>query len=294
MFKKLPPLKSLLAFSAASRSNNFSIAAKELFITQSAVSHQIKNLEQFLGCKLFYRDGKQLKLTEEGTLLSSTVNQGFDQIISVVEQLTGQMKAALQFGVISTFAIHRVTPELPALIERHPKLDLRLRMISCGDPVTSLNLDMFINDQPIEHVSYECEKLKIETYHVVASPEVAKTLRNCPPKDWSQKAKFIDIQDVDVWDSWCERHEVAIESRDTQYFSHTILMLQAALSGQGLVLLGESLIQKELASGQLVKVSELPISFDDDGFYFIWHKRRKNDPNIRLVKNWLYGLLKTY
>ena len=178
------------------------------------------------------------------------------------------------------------------LIKKHPKLDLRLRMISCGDPVTSLNLDMFINDQPIEHVSYECEKLKIETYHVVASPEVAKSLTDCSPQDWGKKAKFIDIQDVDVWDIWCEKHTLAIESRETQYFSHTILMLQAALSGQGLVLLGESLIQKELATGQLVKVVDLPVSFDDEGFYFLWHKRRKHDPNVRLVKNWLYGLLK--
>ena len=68
MFRKLPPLKSLLAFAAASRSQSFSHAAKELYITQSAVSHQIKNLEEFLGHKLFYREGKVLKLSIEGQL----------------------------------------------------------------------------------------------------------------------------------------------------------------------------------------------------------------------------------
>jgi len=56
-------------------------------------------------------------------------------------------------------------------------------------------------------------------------------------------------------------------------------------------LLGETLIRDELKSGELVKLSDKPIVFPDDGFYFAWHKRRKNDPNIRLLKNWLMGLL---
>jgi len=291
MFRKLPPLKSLLAFSAASRNHSFSQAADDLFITQSAVSHQIKNLEQFLGCKLFYRDGKTLKLTDEGQLLSVTVNQGFDQVISVVEQLTGQLDNALQFGVSSTFAVHRVTPEMSELIRKYPKLDLRLRMLSCSDPLTELDLDVILYDNPIKHISYECEKLKPEAYYPVASPALAEQLKHQSPHEWSQTTKFIDLQDLDLWDDWFRFIEQAIPEKQTQYFSHNILVMQSALNGQGIALLGETLIKKELASSQLVKLYGKPLFFNQDGFYFSWHKRRKNDPNIRLLKNWLKRLV---
>lgn len=291
MFRKLPPLKSLLAFSAASRSHSFSQAGDDLYITQSAVSHQIKNLEQFLGCKLFFREGKNLKLTEEGQLLSLTVNQGFDQMLSVIEQITGQLDNALQFGVSSTFAVHRITPEMSELGQKNPTLDLRLRMLSCGDPITELDLDVILYASPIDHISYECEELKQEAYYPVASPEIAKKLENIKPEQWHKSAKFIDLQGLDVWNDWFNAFKLVMPEKQTQYFSHTILIMQAVLSGQGIALLGETLIKKELTSGQLVKISDEPMSFEEDGFYFSWHKRRKNDPNIRLLKNWLLSLV---
>ena len=80
-------------------------------------------------------------------------------------------------------------------------------------------------------------------------------------------------------------------NNNIQYFLHSILILKAVIAGQGITLLGETLIRNELQSGELVKLSDTAIVFPDDGFYFAWHKRRKNDPNIRRLKNWLTGLL---
>jgi LysR family glycine cleavage system transcriptional activator len=89
MFKQLPPLKSLLAFAAASRCKHFSRAADELHITQSAVSHQIKNLEEFLGHRMFFRQGNQLQLTEEGKTFANAINPAFDQMLIATKALTG-------------------------------------------------------------------------------------------------------------------------------------------------------------------------------------------------------------
>ena len=290
MFRKLPPLKSLLAFAAASRSNNFSLAAKELYITQSAISHQIKNLEEFLGHKLFYREGKTLRLSPEGQLYAQTVNQSIEQIISATQELVGHHDNILQFGVSSTFAIHRITPELNDLYQRYSELDIRLRMLSCSDVITALDLDVILYDHPIEHISYECIELKNEAYYPVANAQLAKQLGSLPT-EWHEQTVFIDIETVDLWQDWFKEQELDLIDTNIQYFGHTILILKAVLAGQGIALLGETLICNELACGELVKLSDSPITFSDDGFYFAWHKRRKNDVNIRILKNWLLGLL---
>ena len=290
MFKKLPPLKSLLAFSAASRSQSFSSAAKELYITQSAVSHQIKNLEEFLGQKLFYREGKVLKLSPEGQLYAQKVNQSIEQLISATQELIGHHDSVIQFGVSSTFAIHRITPELNGLYQRHKELDIRLRMLSCSDDITALDLDVILYDHPIEHVSYECIQLKNEAYYPVANAELASKL-STSPIEWQKETTLIDIETVDLWQDWFQEQGLELVDTNIQYFLHSILILKTVIAGQGITLMGETLIRDELKSGELVKLSDTPIVYPEDGFYFAWHKRRKNDPNIRHLKNWLIGLL---
>jgi len=289
MFSKLPPLKALLSFAAASKCQSFSQAAKELYITQSAVSHQIKNLEEFLGHKLFYREGKVLKLSIEGQLYAQKVNQSIEQIICATQELIGQPDNVLQFGVSSTFAIHRIAPELNGLYQRHNKLDVRLRMLSCSDVITALDLDVILYDHPIEHISYECIKLKNEVYYPVANAKLASKL-NISPKQWPKETTLIDIETVDLWSDWFKQQGLELVDTNIQHFLHSILILKTVIAGQGISLLGETLIRDELKSGELVKLSDTPIVFPDDGFYFAWHKRRKNDANIRLIKNWLIGL----
>ena len=290
MFRKLPPLKSLLAFSAASRSQSFSSAAKELYITQSAVSHQIKNLEEFLGQKLFYREGKVLKLSPEGQLYAQKVNQSIEQLISATQELIGHHDSVIQFGVSSTFAIHRITPELNGLYQRHKELDIRLRMLSCSDDITALDLDVILYDHPIEHVSYECIQLKNEVYYPVANAELVDKL-STSPIEWQKETTLIDIETVDLWQDWFQEQGLELVDTNIQYFLHSILILKTVIAGQGITLMGETLIRDELKSGELVKLSDTPIVYPEDGFYFAWHKRRKNDPNIRHLKNWLIGLL---
>jgi len=290
MFSKLPPLKSLLSFAAASRCQSFSQAAKELYITQSAVSHQIKNLEEFLGHKLFYREGKLLKLSTEGQLYAQKVNQSIEQLISATQELIGQPDNVLQFGVGSTFAIHRIAPELNGLYQRHNNLDIRLRMLNCSDVITALDLDVILYDHPIEHIAYECIKLKTEVYYPVANAELASKL-NTSPTQWPKETTLIDIETVDLWPDWYKQQGLELAETNIQHFLHSILILKTVIAGQGITLMGETLIRDELKSGELVKLSDTPIVFPDDGFYFAWHKRRKNDANIRLLKSWLIGLI---
>jgi len=163
-------------------------------------------------------------------------------------------------------------------------------MLSCSDVITALDLDVILYDHPIDHISYECIQLKNEVYYPVANAELAKKLSTSPSK-WQKETTLIDIETVDLWQDWFKEQGLELVKSKIKYFLHSILILKTVIAGQGVTLLGETLIRDELKSGELVKLSDKPISFSDDGFYFAWHKRRKNDPNIRLLKNWLMGLL---
>lgn len=291
MLKQLPPLKSLLAFAAASRSKNFSRAADELCITPSAISHQIKKLENQLGHKLFYREGNQLLLTPAGETLAQTVNPAFEQIVSATKILTGQQESALQFGVSSAFAVHRLTPQLSDLNQRYPHLDIRLRMLTCEDNIDNLDLDILLLDRPYQHIAYEYVALKTECYFPVASPTVADKLKALCPTQWQKHTQLIDIQGVNSWQTWFGQNYNNHTADNYQLFGHTLLMLQAVIAKQGIALIGESLIVNELANSSLVKLTANPFNFADDGFYFCWHKRRQQDRNITTIKHWLIELL---
>jgi len=291
MHKYLPPLKSLVAFSAASRCQNFSLAADELCITQSAISHQIKSLENFLGQKLFIRNGKSLALTEDGLQFSKVVNQSLENISLSAKYLIGDADKSIQLGVSSTFAIHQVAPKLSLLAERHPNLDVRLRMLSCSDDIPALNLDVVVYDRPLEHVAYDSELLKLEDYFAVATPDIAAKLQGISVDKWLNVAKFIDLQGIDTWSEWLQVRKVSDTPVNKLFFSHSILMVQAALNGQGIALLGETIIQQELVTGKLVKLDHNAMQFQRDGFYFHCHRRRTKDSNVRILKNWLTSLM---
>ena len=146
---KLPPLKALPVFEAVARLNSFSLAADELAVSQSAVSHQIKQLETYLGEQLFWRSGRTLSLTDEGRQYLDAVSSALLQIERASEQILGHEESLLRLSVFSSFAVRWLVPRLPDLKRLHPQLDLALEM-SSGNPVLSDRVaDCFITVKPI-------------------------------------------------------------------------------------------------------------------------------------------------
>ena len=133
---KLPPLRALPVFEAVARLNSFSLAAEELSVSQSAVSHQIKQLETYLGEKLFWRQGRTLTLTDEGRQYLDAVGSALLQIERASEQLLGREEARLRLSVFSSFAVRWLVPRLPELQRLHPQVELSLEM-STENPVLS-------------------------------------------------------------------------------------------------------------------------------------------------------------
>ncbi len=283
-------LKALHTFSVASRYLNFSKAATELFITPSAVSHQIKRLEESLGCQLFEKKGTQLYLTPDAQLYSIVLNQCFEQIHDATRTLTGYKKNVIQIGVDAAFAVQRLTPELGLWQESHPDLDLRVRMVSCEDNLAELDLDVIFS-RKISHALYDSTQLATEKYYPVCSRTLAIGIGSKNLAQIISSHALIDLSDVDGWRLW---HQVrGSQMSDTSrviYFSHTLLMIQAALSGQGIALLEKTLIKNELDTGELVLLENEGFVPVESRYYFSSHKRRKGDRNITTLKNWIAAL----
>ena len=121
------PLNALRAFEASARHLSFTRAAIELRVTQAAVSHQVKGLEQRLGASLFRRLPRGLALTDEGLALLPVLRDSFERMGDVLERFSaGKVMEVLSVGVVGTFAVGWLLPRLPAFREAHPFVDLRL------------------------------------------------------------------------------------------------------------------------------------------------------------------------
>lgn len=127
MSKRLPPLNALRVFDAAARHLSFTRAADELFVTQAAVSHQIKSLEDFLGLKLFRRRNRSLLLTEEGQSYFQDIKEIFSQLTEATRKLQARSaKGALTVSLLPSFAIQWLVPRLTSFNSAYPGIDVRI------------------------------------------------------------------------------------------------------------------------------------------------------------------------
>ena len=131
MSKRLPPLNALRVFDAAARHLSFTRAADELFVTQAAVSHQIKSLEDFLGLKLFRRRNRSLLLTEEGQSYFQDIKEIFSQLTEATRKLQARSaKGALTVSLLPSFAIQWLVPRLSSFNSAYPGIDVRIRPLT--------------------------------------------------------------------------------------------------------------------------------------------------------------------
>src|SRR3954454_2984455 len=127
MGRRLPSLNALRAFEAAARHESFTKAALDLFVTQGAVSHQVKALEEELGLKLFRREHQKLVLTDAGRFYLEAVRDAFDRISDATDRVVQQQNSGvLTVSVSPNFASKWLVPRLGTFVASHPEIDLRI------------------------------------------------------------------------------------------------------------------------------------------------------------------------
>ncbi|EGC3417737.1 transcriptional regulator GcvA, partial [Salmonella enterica] len=171
MSKRLPPLNALRVFDAAARHLSFTRAAEELFVTQAAVSHQIKSLEDFLGLKLFRRRNRSLLLTEEGQSYFLDIKEIFSQLTEATRKLQARSaKGALTVSLPPSFAIQWLVPRLSSFNSAYPGIDVRIQAVDRQEDKLADDVDVAIFYGRGNWPGLRVEKLYAEYLLPVCSP----------------------------------------------------------------------------------------------------------------------------
>ena len=238
MSKRLPPLNALRVFDAAARHLSFTRAADELFVTQAAVSHQIKSLEDFLGLKLFRRRNRSLLLTEEGQSYFQDIKEIFSQLTEATRKLQARSaKGALTVSLLPSFAIQWLVPRLTSFNSAYPGIDVRIQAVDRQEDKLADDVDVAIFYGRGNWPGLRVEKLYAEYLLPVCSPLLLtgdKALKT--PADLAQHTLLHDASRRD-WQTYTRQLGLShINVQQGPIFSHSAMVLQAAIHGQGVAL----------------------------------------------------------
>ena len=288
MGRRLPPINAMRVFEAAARHLSFTNAADELQVTQAAVSHQIKALEEWLGVMLFQRLNRGLKLTEEGEMYIGPLTQAFDLMGEATAKLIDKdNRNMLTVSSVSSFASIWLAPRLKNFRDRFKGMNVRLVTRAMDSDLLvkgEVDLDIRYGDGKWQHV--QVDPFLTESLFPVCSPEL---LKKTPLKTYQDLANITLLHDEMVfgWEEWLEGLGVEdVNFTKGPIFSDSQLVLQAAINGEGVALGRGALVADALAKGTLVEPfgDRMPSSFS---YYLVSTKNTSDQYKIRVFKNWL-------
>ncbi|HRE61039.1 MAG TPA: transcriptional regulator GcvA [Micropepsaceae bacterium] len=292
--RKLPPLNALRAFEATARLKSVSKAAAELSVTQSAVSHQVKVLEDWVGFDLVRRQGRALTLTDPGERYFTAISGAFDQIDTATRRLIASdpRKGWLTVSMLPSFAAKWLVPRLPAFRAKFPEIDVWIA--TWWNFTDSSDLTAFSNSDvelaiiygPGDWEDVVSTRFMTEELFPVCSPAYLAQTKLKEPKDLSRATLLHDEMKQD-WRAWLKAANVShIDPDRGPGFDDSALLYQAAIAGLGVALGRSALIKADLASGQLVAPFALKLKADL-AYYLVSRPGTENFPKIKAFREWL-------
>lgn len=284
---RLPPLNALRAFEAAARHLSLTKAAEELGVTQAAVSHQVKALEEDLGTPLFRRLTRALALTDTGALLAPELAQAFARIAAAAQRARErEAKGTLTISLLYTFAL-RLVPRLGAFAARHPEIVLRL-----DNSTRKIDFDREPHDAAIRYTAdanasgLSVVKLFDDALTPLCAPEIARRIRK--PADLFD---FEMLDDHNFWSDWkiwlaAAGLDTAAPRKRATVFDSTRLAVEAAMEGLGVALGAPYLFESQIASGRLVQPLDLVLPAGK-AYWFVCRKADADRPTLKALRDWL-------
>jgi LysR family transcriptional regulator, regulator of gene expression of beta-lactamase len=283
------PLNALRAFEAAARHRSFTRAAEELCVTQAAISHQVKSLEDRLGVSLFRRSNRGLLLTDEGVALAPTLFESFGAIDRLFDQFeSGGAEEVLTVSAVGTFVLGALLERLPAFRAAYPLIDLRVLTNNNKVDLVAESLDYAIRFGDGAWQGAEAELILRAPLSPLCAPTIAKRLRE--PSDLLRVPLLRSFRPQD-WLTWFRT--VGLENAPVRgpMFDSSLIMVQAAMRGAGVALAPYGLFRREIDSGQIVRPFATEI--DVDGYWLTRLKSRAPTPAMRAFRAWLLEAVAT-
>ena len=284
---RLPTLNALRAFEAAGRHLSFTRAAEELHVTQAAISHQIKSLEEQLGIRMFRRGPRGLLLTDAGQAYLPEVREAFQRLTAATERLLeDDARGTITVSVLPSFAARWLVPRLTRFREDHPDIEVR---VSADDRLADFDrddVDVAIRYGRGDYPGLHADRFLTEELFPVCSPELLRRIPLDRPEQLGDHTLLHDDMRMD-WSMWLLAAGVeGVDPRRGPSFNDSSMVLQAAVDGQGVALGRSALALDDLTAGRLVRPFDfsLPAEY---AYYILCPERIANRPNIKTFREWL-------
>ena len=287
---RLPPLNALKCFEAAARSGSFSRAAEELHVTQSAVSHQIRQLEEWFGFALFDRQGRQTVVTPKAGELARALAEAFDIMGAACKRIAhSDAGPSLTIGSLPSIATIWLIPRLATFFREHPQISVKVVYALHGQAIDFEDFDIAIQWGEGEWRKARVTRfLEGATVPVCSAALLDKEGPFASPQSLLGKPLLHDT-DRFGWQNWMRAAGLKYSGPSPgPIFEDFNLLRAAALAGQGIALCPASLVVDDIASGRLVKLFDTAI-FSDLAYYLVEPEdaQHRNAAAIAIFKDWL-------
>jgi len=250
----LPPLNALRAFEAAARHLSFTRAAKELCVTQTAISHQVKVLEEHLGARLFRRLPRRIVLTREGNAWAERLGDVFERLHDANRKLRAPApeRPVVAVSVIPSFAARWLVPRLGRFLEAHPTLDVRISATEHLVDFAVESMDVGVRYGSGDYPGLVVQKLADDAMVVVCAPSLVAKKKLAAPEDLRRHVLLRD-DEPDAWPRWIALHGTrGVDGTRGPMLDDSSMLVEAAVRGQGVALARWSLVIDDLAAGKLI------------------------------------------
>ena len=288
MSGKLPSLKSLRVFESVARNLSFRKAADELCVTHSAVSHQIKLLEEELGVYLFHRQGRSIVLTEDGQMLYPVIHQSFVQIQDVVSRIKARNETqTLTIQTYATFGTKWLIPRLRHFQNLYPDIRVRLSIsfVDVDFEKDDADVGILMGEQAWSHWHYEY-LFNMDMFPVCSAHSYPSGV--LPELNNLQDQQLIHLElAAEDWPLWLEQAGLPPETGQCGPVVDNYLQAFEMLDdGPYLAIAREAFVRKDLEQGRIVRPFSLTVP-EPGSWYLVYPKQQHIKPEIELFNHWL-------
>lgn len=295
MAARLPSLNGLRAFEAAARHMSFTLAASELNVTQTAISHQIRRLEEELGIRLFVRQNRALSLTPEAKEYLPGIRAAFNDLRLATDRLLRKDDGnVLTVSTLASLAAKWLLPRISDFQEKHPGIDVRITTSTALVDFRSGGVDAAIRYGRGQWPGLRADWLMADRMFPVCSPELLKRKPLRKPEDLADHVLLhSSAGNDDDWRLWLTAAGLPANfSRQPGVtFDLMFMTVQAAIDGLGVAMGRTSYVQDDIKKGRLVVPFEIELPVDA-GFYLVSPEARADTPKLSTFRKWLSDIVK--
>lgn len=282
-------MNSLRVFEAAARNESFAAAADELFITASAVSHQIKGLEQYLGLSLFRRNKRKVELTPVGVVYLQSVRQALDEVEAATYRITSNPERdAVTISVAPNFLIRWLMPRMNRFQAKYPDVELQISASSGLIDFNKQNTDMAVYYGHGDWHDIEVHFLRSVLLVPVCAPSLMNSKKALDSPEDLKKHTLIHVSKrLHEWPEWLQLAGIEYKGfRRGLQLSSSQLATGAAQEGLGVALADSTLTSREIEEERLIMPFDIKLD-THKSFYLVYQKNRPLSYGMQVFKDWM-------